>query len=107
MQSRLFHSGSPPPPAEQPTLQGYSAAEWEFARAAQGEGGGRGGQVRGGGLKIVTPRLRPGYLRKNGVPYRANAGLTEAFDRLTAPNGDGWLILTAVVRDPLQFSPSF
>ena len=107
MQTRLFHFGSPPPPAEQPTLQGYSAAEWEFARAAQGEGGGRGGQVRGGDLKIVTSRLRPGYLRKNGVPYSANAVLTETFDRITAPNGDVWLILTAVVEDPLYLSPPF
>ena len=31
---------------------------------------------------MTTKRMRPGYLRKNGVPYSANAVLTEYFVRL-------------------------
>jgi hypothetical protein len=36
-------------------------------------------------IKVVTTRVRPGYLRKNGVPYSANAVMTEYFDRLISP----------------------
>ncbi len=42
--------------------------------------GGRGG-ARGGNLKVVTTRMRAGYLQKNGVPYSGNAVLTEYFSR--------------------------
>jgi hypothetical protein len=41
--------------------------------------------VRGGSLKVVTTNMKSGYLRKNGVPYSANAVLTEYFDRLDVP----------------------
>jgi hypothetical protein len=44
--------------------------------------------------------MRPGYLRKNGVPYSGNATLEEYFDRFTGPNGDTWLVVTVIVTDP-------
>lgn len=44
--------------------------------------------------------MRPGYLRRNGVPYSANAVMTEYFDRLDVPNGDSLLVVTAEVVDP-------
>ena len=44
--------------------------------------------------------MRPGYLRKNGIPYSANASLEEYLDRFSEPNGDTWLIATIVVTDP-------
>jgi hypothetical protein len=50
-------------------------------------------------LKVVTRRLRPGYLRKNGVPYSANAVLTEYWDLATERNGDRWITLTSSVED--------
>src|SRR5262249_50466491 len=79
-----------------------SVAEWE------GGGGGRqGGAARGGDLKVVTTRLRPGYLRRNGAPYSANVGLTEYYDRYTGPNGDEWLVITTVVEDAQYLSQSF
>jgi len=54
-----------------------------------------------GALRVVTTRLRPGYLRKNGVPYSANAILTEYFNALPREeNGDTWLVVTTVVTDP-------
>src|SRR6185436_14547300 len=43
-------------------------------------------------LKVVTTKMRPGYLRKNGIPYSANATLEEWYDRFTEPNGDDWLV---------------
>ncbi len=36
-------------------------------------------------LKVVTTRLRPGYLRKNGVPYGSGAFLTEYLQSLRRP----------------------
>jgi len=49
-------------------------------------------------LKVVTTHMKPGYLRKNGVPYSANAVLTEYFDRVEL-EGVSYLILTSVVED--------
>src|SRR5262245_26984682 len=78
-QTRLFRFGSNEQPAGEPNWQGFSAAEWQVAR-----GRGREAQIqpplpRSGGLKVVTTRMRPGYLRKNGVPYGEKATVTEYF----------------------------
>jgi hypothetical protein len=61
---------------------------------------------RGGALKVVTTRMRPGYLRKNGVPYGANAVLTEYFDRIEFDR-ESYLILTSMVDDPQYLSDTF
>jgi hypothetical protein len=84
-----------------PGWQGASAAQWVMAAAARGGGEGRGAGQRFGSMKSVTTRLRPGYLRKNGVPYSGNAILTEYWDVHREPNGDQWLVVTNVVDDPL------
>src|SRR4051812_40991890 len=100
----------------EPSWQGRSKATWEFlgnVAAARG-GGGQGANGGGGGggaanaaaaprygsLKVVTDRLKPGYLRKNGVPYTENAVVTEYFDRQTEKNGDVWITVTTIVEDP-------
>jgi hypothetical protein len=95
-QTRLFHFGGSSSPAnEQPSWQGYSVALWEFA-------GGRGtpGQPRSGQLKVVTTKMKPGYLRKNGVPYGANAVLTEYFALLTDDDSTRYLAVTTMLDDP-------
>ena len=51
-----------------------------------------------GSLKVVTNRLRPGYLRRNGVPYSANATLTEYYDRVDE-NDASYLVVTTTVED--------
>jgi hypothetical protein len=94
-QTRLFHFGAAPAAGE-PTWQGQSIAQWEYA------GGGRG--ARGGNLKVVTTGLRGGYVRKNGAPYSGQAVVTEYYDLNTPPNGDQWLTVTTKVEDPLYFS---
>jgi hypothetical protein len=95
-------------PDSAPGWQGQSVATWEFAGAARG---GRGAAApagpRAGNLKVVTTRMRPGYLQKNGVPYSANATLTEYFSRTIEPNGDSWLILTSIVEDPQYLTGPF
>jgi hypothetical protein len=96
-QTRVFRFNAPASAADAqaPSWQGYSVATWEGS-------GRRGGAASPGAgqLKVTTTRLRPGYLRKNGVPYSANATLTEYFDRFTEPNGDVWLLVTSIVTDP-------
>jgi hypothetical protein len=104
-QTRLFHfSGEAP--AGAPTWQGFSKAVWQVADIG-GRGRGRGGEPRSGSLKVVTTHLRPGYLRKNGVPYSADAQLTEYYSRTYEPNGDSWLIVTTVVNDPKYLNQPF
>jgi hypothetical protein len=108
-QTRLFHFGrlgSDPKSGSDPanaTWQGNSVALWEAG------GGGRRGAapVLGGSLKVVTTNMRPGYLRKNGVPYGANAILTEYFNGTHEDNGDAWLIVTTVVQDPQYLNGRF
>jgi hypothetical protein len=58
-------------------------------------------------LKVVTNDLLPGYLRKNGVPYGGDAIVTEYYDRIHAPNGDEWLVVTTEVKDPQYLTMPF
>ena len=99
MQTRLFCFRPSQPPNGEPTWQGYSVAEWEVS-------GGRGDVPKGGDLKVVTTRMRPGYLQKNGVPYSGTAVVTEYFHTTTEPNGDQWLIVEALVDDPVYLAVS-
>ena len=80
--------------------QGVSAASWEVAAGARGP-------IPGGGLKVTTTRLKPGYLRKNGVPYSATALLTEYYDRVNEASGDSWLIVKSIVEDPAYLTAPF
>jgi hypothetical protein len=115
-QVRLFKFGNPPPPTTPPDWQGHSVAQWETFLEGQGQAaGGGGGGGRGGGgapqlsgsMKVVTTRMRPGYLRRNGIPYSGQAVLTEYFDRTTEPNGDSWLIVLSTVDDPVNLAQPF
>jgi hypothetical protein len=110
-QTRLFRFDRSSRPPVEPQWQGHSLAEWETV--AQGQGlapgfGGGGNQGPGldgarlsGSLKVVTTRMKPGYLRRNGVPYSGNTVMTEFLDRTEEANGDSWLILTSIVDDPM------
>jgi hypothetical protein len=96
-QTRLFVFGAQP---QQPAgFQGTSAAFWQFAGGGGGRRGG-GAPSRGGSLRVVTTNLKAGYLRRNGVPYSANARLTEYYNRANQANGDAYLVVTTLVEDP-------
>ncbi len=99
-QTRLFHFGGKAPDTEKSSWQGWSEAQWEPAKTGRGE-------PKAGDLKVVTTHLLTGYLRKNGPPYSANAVLTEYYDRISAPNGDQWLVVTTEVDDPQYLSSPF
>ena len=59
-----------------------------------------------GTLKVVTTAMRPGYLRRNGVPYSENAVVTEYFDRHGGA-GFEWFTVTTVVEDPKYLAEPF
>jgi hypothetical protein len=101
-QTRIFSFARGPQPAAAPSLQGRSMAEWEIAGGRRG-----GGAPRPGSLKVVTRNLTPGYFRKNGVPYSANAVLTEYFVRMTEPTGDEYLAITRFLEDPTYLTGPF
>ena len=87
-QTRVFRFGPAAAPAGPATWQGSSTARWE--RAGRGAGS----------LTVITTNARPGYLRRNGVPYSENATVTEYFDEAPHPAGGQVLIVTTVVEDP-------
>ena len=101
-QTRLLHFARPAQAGE-PAWQGDSVASWEYPGGRLG----RGPVPQNGALKVVTTRMRPGYLQKNGVPYSANAVLTEYVHRTTEPTGDTWLVVIAVVEDPQYLNGPF
>jgi hypothetical protein len=105
MQTRTFYFGEVREP-EGPTYQGHSLAEWVLT-------GGEFGYNPGGHLKVVTTHLRPGFLRKNGVPYSAEGVMTEYFYRFEEPYGDSTLFVVTMFEDeqyleePLALSTQF
>lgn len=94
VQTRTLRFGKVEPPAGPPDWQGFSAASWE-------------GPAKGGSLKVITTRMRPGYLQKNGVPYSANMKMTEYFDVVKEPSGEQWLVVKSVIEDPQYLSRTF
>jgi len=114
-QTRLFRFGGSPPANEKPSWQGYSAATWggdEPRDRRDGQGGpvqdkegrlvvDKAQQRTADYLQVVTTRMRPGYLQKNGVPYSANAVVEEYFDVFSDPyTKNTWLGVTTLVTDP-------
>jgi hypothetical protein len=116
-QVRIFHFASSPgvagspggadklPAGTPPSWQGFSVANWErppmgaelpdpFPIFATRVG------TQGRSLEVITTNLRPGYLRKNGVPYSANTVVNEYYDYHKERNGDEWFTVTTIVRDP-------
>jgi hypothetical protein len=115
-QVRLLHFGKWTPSSGAPaTWQGDSIATWETPRPVGGGGGtavtqaeqGRGeppaakNTPKHGDLKVLTTHLRPGYLRKNGIPYSASASMTEYWDLNKEANGEQWMVITTLVDDPV------
>jgi len=102
MQNRMFHFTA----AQEAGggWQGVSRAEWEALEGFQIPGLGplSGlGFEKTGSLKVVTTNLKPGYLRKNGIPYSDKAVLTEYYDVVTQPDGAIYLLITSTVDDPV------
>ena len=108
MQTRLFHFDGSKWLGGTPQLQGDSVAAWEKQKQRVGILNNLAGPVpgKGGTLHVVTTHMKPGYLRKNGVPYSGNAVLTEYYDRFDE-DGNSYLIVTSVLDDPKYLNDSF
>ncbi len=129
-QVRTFHFGRGAAQGA-PSWQGYSVAEWlgvppqgnpfgalvaptQEAAAARRGAAAAGPPAAGppappptrGSLKVVTTNLRPGYLRKNGVPYSEGAVVTEYYDRFSL-FGNDYLQVVTVVTDPTYLTTPF
>lgn len=111
-QTRLLHFEARASANEAASRQGYSVANWEGpVRGRLPSEGlaifsgtiGRGGRS----LEVTTTNLLPGYLRKNGVPYSAEATMQEYFDHHVQPNGDEWFTVTTIVTDPVYLDGPF
>jgi hypothetical protein len=128
-QTRLFHFGDSHGPDSEPSWQGHSVAEWlgvprsaglfgfgapvpQDAPTAPSDVPGRAARSAPvarpatGSLKVVTTNLRPGYLRKNGVPYSENAVVTEYYDRVSM-FGNDYLQVVTIVVDPQYLTVPF
>ncbi len=131
-QVRMLHFDRAAQADAAPSWQGHSVAEWrgvpqpanpfgalvaptQEAAAARGaaaagpaanDGARAPAPAARGSLKVVTTNLRPGYLRKNGVPYSERAVVTEYYDRL-AMFGNEYLQVVTVVADPTYLSTPF
>jgi hypothetical protein len=119
-QTRLFSFAAAAPTGD-PTPQGFSIAHWETPQSIRAYTSKISAQdpntpgfsaasmaspppppdtrKLGGSLKVVTTRIKPGYLRNNGVPFSANAVLTEYYD-IHKSNGAEYLVQTQVLEDP-------
>jgi hypothetical protein len=105
MQTRLLYFDAAKVSATAaPTLQGQSLAVWEKVRQARGFGPAP--SVGPGNLKVVTTRLLPGYLRRNGAPYSAATTVTEYFHRHT-DFGREYFTVETVVDDPEYLTRSY
>jgi hypothetical protein len=101
--------------AGEPTWQGNSVAVWQVNGRPLIDTGGTGfvpinrvqGATRGGQLKVTTTNMKPGYIRKNGVPYSDKAVLTEYFTVLPGQQNDTYITLTAMVDDPAYLTGQF
>ncbi len=110
-QTRVLHFESGKRPASAPSLQGYSEAQWVFALGGRAGRGGEGqpgaAAQRGGSLKVITTSLKPGYLRKNGVPYSGEATMIEWYDLLHESDGSTWVVVKTIVTDPTYLARPF
>ena len=63
--------------------------------------------LRSRSLEVATTNLKPGYLRKNGVPYSGKTTVTEYFERFAEPDGDDHLMVMTIVTDPEYLAVPF
>ena len=117
-QVRLFHFMAGAPSEElpgfdasladgsAPSWQGHTRAQWFRQRQLRGLGFGGPPPMPGGQLRAFTQNLLPGYLRLNGVPYSAEATVTESFN-LIDHGSVSYLVVTTVVDDPANLTAPF
>jgi hypothetical protein len=96
-QTRRFHFAGAPAAAA-PAWQGSSVARWN--RPVNPSAPGLAPQ---GELRVTTTGMRPGYVRRNGIPYSGGATMNEYFVRLVDDDGQQYLAVTQMLEDPQYF----
>src|SRR5213596_2696760 len=95
-------------PRARPAANPRGSARGQEGNANPGPGG-----PKYGSLEVMTTNLRPGYLRRNGVPYSVGTAMTEYWDLFKEPEGTDWLVITTTIVDPAylqlpyETSPAF
>jgi hypothetical protein len=102
-QTRIFKFGAAEAPSGEATWQGSSKAEWQIVQ----QRGAPPTQGPHGTLKVVTTNMKPGYLRKNGVPYSDRAVETEYINYVVGQMNDAYLVDTSMVDDPVYLNGPF
>jgi hypothetical protein len=118
-QTRRIYFEPSKPPSGPPSWQGVSVAAWDGPPDVIDvlRTGGFDALDRGTGaaarrlawtpLEVVTTNFRAGWLRPNGVPYSAQARITEHFMRYAVPGAGEWLTVRTVVDDPAYLVQPF
>jgi len=104
-QTRIFYFGAPR--GQGGDWQGVSTASWDRSRSPLGFQFFGAPPSSGGSMAAVTTKFKAGYLYKNGIPYSANAVLTEYWDRLDVPGGDSLLVISSEIVDPTYLAQPF
>ena len=115
----IGQAAASPPAGAAPSWQGTSVARWDsppdvidvlrtggFDRLDSGMGAAARRMVWTP-LKVVTTNLRAGWLRANGVPYSAQAVITEHFMRFAVPEAGEWLTVRTIIDDPTYLVQPF
>lgn len=106
-QTRLYYFANPPEKTAE-DYQGNSKAEWDLGNAGAGGlffgGGGGAASAPSGSLKVVTTKMKAGYVARNGIPFSNTATLTEYYDLVKEKSGVEYLILTSTLDDPTYMS---
>src|SRR5690606_25145451 len=111
MQTRLLHFGDVEPGPR--SWQGSSAAEWRISgdtsrrRGFYRLSGSLGDVETFGSLQVDTTNLRPGYLRKNGVPFSERTFMTEYYNLIVEDDGNEYLVIQTFVDDPVYLADHF
>jgi hypothetical protein len=111
-QTRLLNFAANAAVPTEASWQGYSVASWTREvggfdmRAIFGDPKDRPQGPVKASLGVVTDHLRPGYLRKNGVPYSEQTQLTEYFSTVSVA-GNEYLTVLSIVRDPVYLNGPF
>lgn len=121
MQQPLSMAETPAVGGNSASMQGYSVAVWEQPYQ-EGALAYQRGPVRqgftlyrshiidpqpGGTLLVVTTKLEPGWLRRNGVPYSMRTRLIEHYMGFQDPTGQKWFDVTSEVIDPEYLTTPF
>jgi hypothetical protein len=104
-QTRRFMFNKPAPAGNARSLQGFSAALWQLPLRSPLRGDPP--PTGGAALQVVTTDLVAGWLRRNGVPYSADAKVTEFYDQFKLENGEEWLAVTTLVDDPMYLAQQY